>query len=69
MKHPLSQKPFLRRTQDYLVRLLAAFNYILAVAVVLLCPPLFIVGLVSSELQYWNLQPDAEAPVSLIFPN
>ena len=65
MKRPLSQKPSLLRTQDILVRFIAALNYVLAVAVVILCPPLFVVSLISSELQFWNQQPDAEAPYAV----
>ena len=65
MSRPLSEKPSLLRTQDYLIRLLAALNYCLAVAVTVLCPLLFILQLMSTELQFYNLLPDAEAPYSV----
>lgn len=66
LQHPLSHnKPFLHRTQDILVRFLAAFNYGLAVAVILLCPPLFLVTLISAELQFWGQQPDSEEPYAV----
>lgn len=64
LQWPSSTKPFLHRTHDILVRFLAALNYILAVAVILLCPPLFIITLISSEFQFWQ-EPDAEAPYAV----
>ena len=65
MERPLSSKPGLRVTQDILARVIAAFNYVIAVAVVIFCPVLFIISLVSSEMQFWSDTPDSEAPYAI----
>ena len=62
MEHPLSKRRFLVCMQEGIVRVFAALNYLIAIAVVIFCPVLFIVSLVSQEFQLWTHFPDSEKP-------
>lgn len=61
MKHK-SKRRALVRVQEGFMRILAALNYLIACAVVIVCVPLFIISTVAQELQIWTLQPEAESP-------
>ncbi|KAK0509156.1 hypothetical protein JMJ35_008527 [Cladonia borealis] len=61
-KRPIFQKPYLRRTQEIVVRIFAGLNYLIACAVVIFCIPFFLITVVSQEFSMWDEQPDSEKP-------
>ena len=65
MEHTVSHKPAWVRTQEGIVRAFAGLNYLIAVAVVIFCPVLFIITLISQEFQIWTHFPDSERPYSV----
>lgn len=62
IKHPISRKPYLKRTQEIIIRTFAGLNYLIACAVVIFCIPFVIISVVSQEFQLWDEQPDSEKP-------
>ena len=62
IKHPISQKPYLKRTQEIIIRTFAGLNYLIACAVVIFCIPFFLITVVSQEFSLWDEQPDSEKP-------
>ena len=62
IKHPISQKPYLKGTQEIIIRTFAGLNYLIACAVVIFCIPFVIISVVSQEFQLWDEGPDSEKP-------
>ena len=62
MEHPISQRPYLFRTQEVIVRVFAGLNYLIACAVIIFCIPFFVISVISQEFQLWYEQPDSEKP-------
>lgn len=60
ISHPLLDKPILISIQDYTVRFLAFLSYVMAVIMIVICPPLFIMIVLEQEWSTRYQIPDSE---------